>query len=255
MNNSRYRIGNDRANIMLHLIKFPRMRNVIVSLILLTAFSCNSQVVSDDLHHDPEAFEKGLLAEKAQVLDVRKATEYKTGHLKNALQADWTDKAQFFERIQYVDKDRPVYIYCLAGGRSAAAADWMRENGFKKVVELKGGINAWKNAGKPVEGSSDQKQMTPEEYELSIPADKTVLVDFGAAWCPPCVKMEPVLAALKQDVALKFEFIKIDAGIHTDLLKAKNIESLPVFIVYKNGKETWRKQGLVTQEELTAQLK
>jgi rhodanese-related sulfurtransferase len=95
------------------------------------------------------------------VLDVRKATEFKNGHLKNALQADWTNKQQFFERIKYVDKDRPVYIYCLAGGRSAAAAAWMRENGFTKVVELSGGINAWKNAGKPVEGNTNVKQMTP----------------------------------------------------------------------------------------------
>jgi rhodanese-related sulfurtransferase len=231
------------------------MRNVFFGLLLLAAFSCNSQTGNGDIHNTPEAFEKGIQAEKAQVLDVRKATEFKTGHLKNALQADWTDKQQFFERIKYVDKDRPVYIYCLAGGRSAAAAAWMRENGFSKVVELSGGINAWKNAGKPVEGSGDQKQMTPEEFELSIPADKTVLVDFGAEWCPPCVKMEPVLEALKKDASLKFAFIKIDAGIHTDLMKSKNIEAIPVFIVYKNGKETWRKQGLVSQEELAAQLK
>lgn len=231
------------------------MRNVFFGLLLLTAFSCNSQPGNSDTRVNADAFEKGYSEEKAQVLDVRKASEFKTGHLKNALQADWTNKEQFFERIKYVDKDRPVYIYCLAGGRSTAAAAWMRENGFKKVVELNGGINSWKNAGKPLEGVVEQKQMTPEEYTLSIPADKTVLVDFGAEWCPPCVKMEPVLAAIKADASLKFDFIKIDAGIHTDLMKVQNIEAIPVFIVYKNGKETWRKQGIVSQEELTAQLK
>lgn len=231
------------------------MRNVFFGLLLLTAISCNSQTGNSDTRVNAEAFEKGLSEEKAQVLDVRKASEFKTGHLKNALQADWTNKEQFFERIKYVDKDRPVYIYCLVGGRSNAAAAWMRENGFKKVVELSGGINAWKNAGKPLEGVVEQKQMTPDEYAMSIPADKTVLVDFGAEWCPPCVKMEPVLAAIKADASLKFDFIKIDAGIHTDLMKVQNIEAIPVFIVYKNGKETWRKQGIVSQEELTAQLK
>ncbi len=231
------------------------MRNVFFSLLLLTAFSCNSQTGNSENRVNADAFEKGLSEEKAQVLDVRKASEYKTGHLKSALQADWTNKDQFFERIKYVDKDRPVYIYCLVGGRSNAAAAWMRENGFKKVVELSGGINAWKNAGKPLEGVVEQKQMTPEEYALSIPADKTVLVDFGAEWCPPCVKMEPVLAAIKADATLKFDFIKIDAGIHTDLMKVQNIEAIPVFIIYKNGKETWRKQGIVSQEELAVQLK
>ena len=231
------------------------MRNVFFGLLLLAAVSCNSQSADDALQVSPTAFDKGVTVEKAQVLDVRKAIEFKTGHLKNALQADWTNKDQFFERIKYVDKDRPVYIYCLAGGRSAAAASWMRENGFKKVVELSGGINAWKNAGLPLEGVVEQKQMTLEEYTLSIPSDKTVLVDFGAEWCPPCVKMEPVLAAVKADATLKFDFIKIDAGIHTDLMKVQNIEAIPVFIIYKNGKEIWRKQGIVSQEELTSQLK
>lgn len=231
------------------------MRNVFFGLLLLTTISCNSQPGNSDTRVNADAFEKGVSEEKAQVLDVRKASEFKTGHLKSALQADWTNKDQFFERIKYVDKDRPVYIYCLVGGRSNAAAAWMRENGFKKVVELSGGINAWKNAGKPLEGVVEQKQMTAEEYALSIPADKTVLVDFGAEWCPPCVKMEPVLAAIKADASLKFDFIKIDAGIHTDLMKVQQIEAIPVFIVYKNGKETWRKQGIVSQEELAAQLK
>ncbi len=231
------------------------MKNVLFSFLLFFTVSCQSQSGSGDIHAGPADFEKGLLAGNVQVLDVRKATEFKGGHLKNALQADWTNKSEFFERIKYVDKDKPVYIYCLAGGRSSAAANWMRENGYKTVIELQGGINAWKNAGKPVEGSSNEKQITPEEFAASIPADKTVLVDFGAEWCPPCVKMEPVLAELRKDPSLKFEFIKIDAGIHTDLMKIKNIEAIPVFIVYRNGIEIWRKQGLVSLEDLKSQLK
>jgi rhodanese-related sulfurtransferase len=231
------------------------MKNVIFVLLLFAAVSCQSQPGNADTKKSPDQFEQGIQSGNIQVLDVRKATEFKTGHIKNALQADWTNKDQFFDRIQYVDKDRPVYIYCIAGGRSAAAAEWMRSNGYKSVIELSGGLLAWKNAGKPVEGSSNEKQMTLEEYQASIPAGNTVLVDFGAEWCPPCVKMEPVLAAIKKDASLKFDFIKIDAGIHSELMKSMNIESIPVFIVYKNGKETWRKQGLVSQEELSAQLK
>lgn len=231
------------------------MKNVLFVLLLFTAVSCQSQSGSADTKNSPDQFEQGIQSANIQVLDVRKAAEFKTGHIKNALQADWTNKDQFFDRIQYMDKDRPVYIYCIAGGRSAAAAEWMRNNGYKTVIELSGGLLAWKNSGKPVEGSSNEKQMTLEEYQASIPAGNTVLVDFGAEWCPPCVKMEPVLAAVKKDATLKFDLIKIDAGIHTELMKGMNIESIPVFIVYKNGKETWRKQGLVSQEELSAQLK
>lgn len=232
------------------------MKNIIILFLLFTVAACHSQGSnSGETRVTVDQFEKGMIEKGAQILDVRKASEFGSGHLKSALQADWTDKTQFFDRIQYLDKNRPVYIYCLVGGRSAAAAAWMRDNGFSKVIELSGGINAWKMAGKEVEGQQYVKQMTPEEYQASIPANRTVLVDFGAEWCPPCVKMEPVITEIRNDPSLNIEFVKIDAGVHTDLMKAMQIEAIPVFIVYKNGKETWRKQGLVSKEELIAQLK
>jgi rhodanese-related sulfurtransferase len=229
------------------------MKNVLLSYLLFSVIACQSQTISNN-NLQPDEFEKGIKAEAVQILDVRTAAEFKSGNIKNALQADWTNKKEFNERIIYVDKNKPVYIYCLVGGRSAAAAAWMRENGFTHVVNLDGGINAWKAAKKPLEGSSNEKQLTLNEYLASIPIDKTVLVDFGASWCPPCVKMAPVIDELQKKEELDFLFIKIDAGIHTDLMKALGIKPIPVFIVYKNGKETWRKEGVVSMEELTGQL-
>ncbi|HQV60196.1 MAG: hypothetical protein IPQ25_13050 [Chitinophagaceae bacterium] len=230
------------------------MRNVLLCLLLLPVLSCSSQT-GDETRVGADAFEKLIARKDVQVLDVRTANEFKGGHIKNALQADWTDRHEFAERLKYIDKDKPVYVYCLVGSRSTSAADWMRQTGFKNVIELTGGINAWKRAGKPVDGSGSERQMTMTEYMAAIPADKTMLVDFGAAWCPPCVKMEPVLNAIKADKSLHFSFLKIDAGVHTELMKSMNIEPIPVFIIYKKGKEVWRKQGIVSKDELAAQLK
>lgn len=230
------------------------MRNVFFAVLFLSLTACKGQPAGQT-SIGPAEFEKAIADGKVQVLDVRTAGEFQTGHIQHALQADWNNQAQFRDRIQYVDKDKPVYVYCLGGGRSAAAANWMRSNGYTNVVELLGGINAWKRENKPVEGATQQKQLTPEEYKASIPADKTVLVDFGATWCPPCVKMAPVLEELEKDQTLSFQLLKIDGGVHLDLMKSMNIEALPVFIIYKNGVETWRKQGVVSKEELAAQLK
>lgn len=230
------------------------MRNVFSFILFLSLCACKGQNPAPPKVGSSE-FEKAVDAGNVQVLDVRTAGEFKTGHLRNALQADWNNQQQFADRIQYVDKDKPVYVYCLAGGRSAAAAAWMRNNGYKNVVELEGGINAWKRDNKPLEGATEVKQMTQEEYLSSIPKDKTVLVDFGATWCPPCVKMAPVLDQLEKNSALHFTLIKVDAGVHTDVMKANNVEGIPVFIVYKNGAEVWRKQGMVSKEELEGQLK
>ena len=230
------------------------MRNVFFLVLFSSFLSCKGQ--ADSLAKaSADDFNKGISSANVQVLDVRTAGEFKTGYIKNALQADWNNKEQFTERLQYVDKDKPVYIYCLAGGRSAAAADWMRKNGYTNVVELTGGINAWKKAEKPLEGVVAEKQMTIDEYWAMISKDKTVLVDFGAKWCPPCVKMEPILDELLQTKDLNFQLVKIDGGIHTDVMTALNIEPIPFFIVYKNGKEVWRKQGIQTKENLLKQIK
>lgn len=228
------------------------MKNVITGILVsFVAFSATTRAQSVN----PGDFEKGLGKEGVQVLDVRTAAEFNSGHIKNALQADWTNNEQFRDRISYVEKDKPVYIYCLAGGRSHAAASWMRENGFKNVVELEGGINAWKRDNKPVEGASNEPQMTLAQYLASIPKNKTVLVDFGATWCPPCVKMEPVLQKLEEEKDLGFILLRIDAGVHTNLMKELNIGPIPTFLIYKNGTEVWRKQGLVSKDELKARLK
>ena len=147
------------------------MKNAGFFLLLFSFASCSGQQDSSR-KLVPDAFEKGISKQDIQVLDVRTAGEFRSGHIKNALQADWTDKQQFNDRIQYVDKNKTVYIYCLVGGRSAAAADWMRQNGFNNVLELVGGINAWKRENKSLEGMSNEPQMTIDQYWAKIPKDK-----------------------------------------------------------------------------------
>ena len=133
------------------------------------------------------------------------------------------------------------------------AVEILKEKGFTQLYHLKGGINAWKQNNKPVEGSSQEPQMTTNEYQQKITADSLVLVDFGADWCPPCKKMEPIIAQLlKENTAIKL--VKVDGGKDLDVMKQMNVEALPVFIVYKNGKQVWKKQGIVSIEELKAQL-
>ncbi len=229
------------------------MTNVYFLFLFFAFTSCQAQ---QDLvtKMKPDEFEKAISGSNTQVLDVRTAGEFKTGHIKNTLQADWTQKDQFVDRIQYINKDKPVYIYCLAGGRSSAAAEWMRNNGFTNVVELIGGMNAWKTAAKPLEANSNEPQMTIEQYWARIPKNKTTLVDFGASWCPPCIKMSPIIDELESTKDLNFLLVKMDASLHTDVMKALNIEPIPVFIIYKKGKEVWRKQGVISKEELLAQL-
>jgi thioredoxin-like negative regulator of GroEL len=123
------------------------------------------------------------------------------------------------------------------------------------VTELQGGINSWKKAGKPLDSYKQVKQISLAEFESMLPKDVPVLVDFGADWCPPCRKMQPVTDSLQRDSSLAFAMINIDAGTQTELMKTLNIVQIPVFIIYRNGRETWRKEGLVSIEEFKKQLR
>lgn len=214
--------------------------------------SCHAQTKQTSL--PVSEFEKSISQGDIQILDVRTVAEFNSGHLKKSLQADWYNQQQFKERTSNMDKTKPVYVYCLTGVRSAAAVKQLKQNGFSNVLDLKGGLAAWKLANKPVEGAAKVKQISVTEYNAQINSTIPVLVDFGAEWCPPCKKMEPVIAQLKNETANKYKVINIDGATQIDIQKQLKIEAFPVFIVYKNGKEVWRKQGLVSLEELKSKL-
>lgn len=228
------------------------MRSIYISLLLLFT---NALLAQQSTSKDPATFAKAAASGKVQVLDVRTADEYKSGHLKGALQANWLDKAEFNSRTTHLDKTKPVYIYCLSGGRSGAAAEQLRSQGYE-VTNMQGGISAWKAAGLPLEGADpNARQTSLSSYQGQIRSTPMVLVDFGAVWCPPCVKMEPVLQAFMKENGSKVTLIKMDGGVETELMKTLKVEALPTFILYKNGKEVKRKQGLVTKEEFNSWLK
>jgi rhodanese-related sulfurtransferase len=198
-------------------------------------------------------FEPKLANPKAQLLDVRTAGEYAKGRLNHSLQADWLDQKQFSERVAHLDKSAPILVYCASGGRSAEAMEWLKAKGFQDVSNLKGGIAAWKMAGKPVVAAAAAAELTVAEFTAAIQAG-TVLVDVGAAWCPPCRKMEPVLDTLQQELNGTFKLVKVDGGKDVAVMKHLRSAVLPTFVVFKDGKETWRQQGLVSLAELKAAL-
>lgn len=74
----------------------------------------------------------------AQLLDVRTAAEWEKGKVAAATCVDFMNK-DFKRNVSKLDKSKPVFVYCAAGGRSAKAAKMLQEAGFKQVFNLTGG--------------------------------------------------------------------------------------------------------------------
>lgn len=196
-----------------------------------------------------------------QLIDVRTPEEYAEGHIANAVNMDWNGD-NFSTESAKLDKTKPVMVYCLSGGRSADAADYLRKNGFTKVYELNHGILGWKAEHLPV--TTGEKTTSAQEntstvsiatYNTLITSQTIVLVDFSATWCGPCKRLAPRLDELVREMGDQFKLVKLDSDRDSELANAMNITSLPTLLLYKGGKLVWRNEGLVEKEVIADQIK
>ncbi len=194
----------------------------------------------------------------SQLVDVRTQEEYASGHLIGAVDIDFKSP-NFNTQIGELDKNKPVFIYCLSGGRSGQAANEMKKMGFREIYNMEGGIIKWNAANKPLastEGSNDRlKGMTQVEFAKKVYRDNFVLVDFGAKWCGPCKLMLPILESIAKKKKSSLTLLKIDADENPDLLNSKNISSIPYLELYKNGTLVWQHTGYIDEQALLEETK
>jgi len=191
----------------------------------------------------------------ATIIDVRTPAEFSKGHLANANNYDWNGN-EFDKQIEPLDKSKPVFVYCLSGGRSSSAANKMRSDSFKTVYELDGGIMKWRGANLPetTDNTVTSNGMTKQQFDALLNSDKLVLIDFYADWCAPCKKMKPYLDEISKDMADKVVVIRINADDNQTLCKELQINALPVLQLYKNKTLTWTNTGFIEKSEVVKQL-
>lgn len=94
--------------------------------------------------------------EDAQVIDIRDAGDFTTGHLigaRNIPVAKFAERAADLEKI----KGSPVIVCCETGIRSVKAVKELKKLGFERVFNLDGGVAAWNKAGLPLTKKGERK--------------------------------------------------------------------------------------------------
>ena len=88
-------------------------------------------------------FKNQISNNKVLLFDVRTMEEYNTGHLKGSVNIDFYEQELFNKFFKKVEKSKPIYIYCRSGNRSKKSSEKLKELGFVKVYDLKGGYKNW----------------------------------------------------------------------------------------------------------------
>ena len=100
---------------------------------------------------DVETFEQSINDNPdVLLLDVRTQAEWEQdGYLEGAVLIPHTSLEERLDELPE-DKDELIHLYCRSGNRSVEAANTLLGLGFTNIIELKSGINGWKDAQKPV---------------------------------------------------------------------------------------------------------
>lgn len=102
------------------------------------------QKIMNYKNQNPETFKKSMAEqENVVLLDVRTAKEVAQGGIEGAITIDFFAK-DFQAQISTLDKDHNYFVYCRSGNRSGQACQLMDQLGFKSLVNLDGGMLAWK---------------------------------------------------------------------------------------------------------------
>jgi len=134
--------------------------------------------------------------EKPQIIDARSADEFVLNHINGAVNFNLQTE-DYANRVQSLNKDKPVFIYSIGTGRSGQLAKDLRSKGFKEVYDLQGGIANWVGGGKSYYTSA-KKSITLQEYKNIITNNQLVLVDIGSRYCGACKKVKPILDSLRR---------------------------------------------------------
>lgn len=97
----------------------------------------------------PAEFARRISSNDIFLIDVRTPEEYATGHIEGATNLDVQSPEFMQEARMMLPSDKTIAVYCGTGKRSGMASEKLAEAGYN-ILNLDGGLTAWKAASLPV---------------------------------------------------------------------------------------------------------
>ena len=135
------------------------LRFIFISLLLI--YSCQI-FESNEINEISDAQFTEIQDTDFILVDVRTTEEYESGHIQDAVNFDFYSES-FQNDILTLDKSSSIILYCRTQNRSTKTANYLKENGYKEIIVLAGGITSWvKNGNDLVYNFSDKTNPTEE---------------------------------------------------------------------------------------------
>jgi len=198
-----------------------------------------------------QAFNEVASNNNAQIIDLRPKAAFDSGHIANA--ASFAPNSQELEAyIDLLYKDIPVCIIGANEEDNAKLIGLLKSKGFKSINELDGGMLSWQNANLPI-SKTEPKKIYPNDtiaFDDAILGEKLVMVDFNATWCKPCKMMQPSIDKVHDTRSSEVIVYSIDVDQFPQYNEKYQIQSIPLVLLFKNGKILHRSEGLLEESKI-----
>lgn len=91
-------------------------------------------------------------------------------------------------------------------------------------------------------------------FKSEVLESGAVLVDFYADWCAPCKALAPAIDEVSREMAGRLKVVKVDVDEAGETAATYGVTSIPTLILFKDGREAWRRVGAAPKQALVDQL-
>lgn len=99
------------------------------------------------------------------------------------------------------------------------------------------------------------EKVTDANWEQDVlQSDIPVAIDFGATWCGPCKKLDPIMEQLAVEYDGRVKIRKVDVGEAPQVAQRYKVLSVPRVLFFKNGEVHDQVNGLLAKDKLAEKL-